>query len=137
VSNSPTPVVADTHAFMWYVQNDSRLSAAAGEALDAAVAADDPIFVSAATAVELRYLADKGTVSQDEYRWYLMTLETSAAAEVAPVDLDVARAVELVPRNDVPDPFDRMIAATAVALGVPLVTADRRLRKLDAVDTIW
>lgn len=137
MSNSPTPVVADTHAFMWYVQNDSRLSTAAGDVMDAAVAADDPIFVSAATAVELRYLADKGTLSQDEYRWYLMTLETLAATEVAPVDLDVARAVELVPRNDVPDPFDRMIAATAVALGVPLVTADRRLRKLDAVDTIW
>lgn len=137
MNGQSTPVVADTHAFIWYVQNDRRLSSAAGEAMDAAVAANDPIFVSAATAVELRYLADKGTLSEDEYRWYLMTLEKAVAAELAPVDLDVARAVELVPRNDVPDPFDRMIAATAVALQVPLVTADRKLRKLDAVETIW
>jgi predicted nucleic acid-binding protein len=30
-----------------------------------------------------------------------------------------------------------MIAATALVLGVPLVTRDKRLRKLSAPETVW
>jgi PIN domain nuclease of toxin-antitoxin system len=57
--------------------------------------------------------------------------------EVAPVDMGVATAVESVPRDCISDPFDRMIGATAVALGLPLVTADRKLRRLSALKTLW
>jgi PIN domain nuclease of toxin-antitoxin system len=138
VTEAPMPVIIDTHTFMWYLQDDRKLSKPAGEVLDAVTAAGDPIFVSAATAVELQYLRDKGKITEDEYGSYVVMLESAAdAIEVAPVDLGVARAIERVPRDVVPDPFDRMIAATAVALGVPLVTCDRKLRALPAVETIW
>jgi PIN domain nuclease of toxin-antitoxin system len=94
--------------------------------------------VSAATAVELRYLLEKGRLTPKEFLWCMSMLESGAEAiEVAPVDIGVARAVELVARDSVPDPFDRMIAAAAVALGVPLVTCDRKLRALPAVETVW
>jgi PIN domain nuclease of toxin-antitoxin system len=137
MTDVPKPLVADTHVLVWYLQDDPQLSAKAGEMLDAAVAAGDPIFVSAATVVELNYLRDKGKISAD-YRWYVLLLETAGEAiEVAPVDLGVARAVEMAPRDSVPDPIDRMIAATSVALGAPLVTRDRKLRALPAVETVW
>jgi PIN domain nuclease of toxin-antitoxin system len=123
---------------MWYLLADPQLSERARMVLRSVVAAGDPIFVSAASAVELQYLLAKGTVTEDDFRWYMSMLESAAEAiEVTPVDLGVARAVELVPRDAVPDPFDRMIAATSVALGVPLVTCDRRLQALPAVETIW
>lgn len=65
-------------------------------------------------------------------------LESPASAiEVAPTDLDVACAFEAVPRAEMPDPFDRIIGGTAAALGVPLVTCDKRLSTLPLVDTIW
>lgn len=138
MTGASTPVVADTHTLIWYLQNDDRLSDAAVKKLDAATAAEEPIFVSAATAVELHYLLDKQAITADEYKWYMAQLESATEAiEVAPVDLGVAHMVELVPRDLVPDPFDRMIAATAIALGVPLVTADRKLRKFAAVETVW
>jgi PIN domain nuclease of toxin-antitoxin system len=35
------------------------------------------------------------------------------------------------------DPFDRLIAGTAVALGVPLVTPDARIAELKRVTVIW
>jgi PIN domain nuclease of toxin-antitoxin system len=35
------------------------------------------------------------------------------------------------------DPADRMIAATALAEGLPLLTADREIRRSKALQTIW
>lgn len=134
----PQPLVADTHVLIWYLQDLPLLSDKAVKALDAVAAAGDPIFVSAATPVELRYLLEKGKVTETDYRRYLTVLESLGGyIEVVPVDMGVVRAMELVPREQVPDPWDRLIAATALAIGVPLVTRDRKLRTLPAVDTIW
>ncbi|MDY7076564.1 MAG: hypothetical protein SXV54_06520 [Chloroflexota bacterium] len=41
-----------------------------------------------------------------------------------------------VPREQVPDLPDRVIAATALYLGVPLISRDRKIRLSD-VTTIW
>jgi PIN domain nuclease of toxin-antitoxin system len=35
------------------------------------------------------------------------------------------------------DPADRLIAATAIVEGVPLVTADERIRQAKVVQAIW
>jgi len=35
------------------------------------------------------------------------------------------------------DPFDRLIAGTAVALGLPLITADTRIAAARRVQVIW
>jgi PIN domain nuclease of toxin-antitoxin system len=55
---------------------------------------------------------------------------------LAPLDRSVADALELVSRDDVPDLPDRIVCATAVALGVPLVTRDGKIRTSE-VQTIW
>lgn len=41
-----------------------------------------------------------------------------------------------VPLNDLRDPFDRFILATAVQLRIPLVTADRAITKTGIADII-
>ncbi len=46
-------VLADTHAILWYLTADPRISRPATAALDNATAAGDPIFVSAITMVEI------------------------------------------------------------------------------------
>ena len=53
-------IVADTHAAVWYLSNDPRLSRAAGAAMDAVTAAGDPILIPAISLVELTYLVEKG-----------------------------------------------------------------------------
>jgi predicted nucleic acid-binding protein len=55
---------------------------------------------------------------------------------VAPLDSAVAKAVGQIPRNAVPDMPDRIIAATAAHLGVPLVTRDRQIQAT-GIRTIW
>jgi PIN domain nuclease of toxin-antitoxin system len=54
-----------------------------------------------------------------------------------PIDNQIAlRSIELPPPlHD--DPADRLIVATALGLGVPLITKDRRLHGLPGLRTIW
>jgi PIN domain nuclease of toxin-antitoxin system len=42
-----------------------------------------------------------------------------------------------LPANYPKDPVDRVIGATALIEDLPLVTADREIRKWKAVPTIW
>jgi PIN domain nuclease of toxin-antitoxin system len=51
--------VADTHAALWYVFNDQRLSPAASRFIDAAVEKRQKVAVSAISLVELIYLIEK------------------------------------------------------------------------------
>ena len=55
---------------------------------------------------------------------------------VVPVDEDIAFAIQQIPRDAVPDMPDRLIAASSLVLGVPLVTSDGKI--LSALSTtIW
>jgi predicted nucleic acid-binding protein len=47
---------------------------------------------------------------------------------VQPFDLDIAEKLQSILRKIVPDMPDRMIAATALHLNLPLVTADEQIR---------
>ena len=66
--------------------------------------------------------------------WFLS--RDARLSERAPLDRAVADALKLVKRSEVPDLPDRIIAATAVALGVPLVSRDAKIRA-SQVQTIW
>ena len=45
-------------------------------------------------------------------------------------------ALQSIPRDSVPDMPDRIVAATAKRLVLPLISRDRKIRLAD-VDTIW
>lgn len=49
---------------------------------------------------------------------------------------EVADAISQVPRSRVPDLPDRVIAATALHLGLPVISRDRKIR-LSSVRSIW
>jgi predicted nucleic acid-binding protein len=55
---------------------------------------------------------------------------------VAPLDDVAATSVESIPRSAVPDMPDRIIAATALALGLPLVTRDAKI-SCSGLSVIW
>jgi predicted nucleic acid-binding protein len=55
---------------------------------------------------------------------------------LAPLDRGTADAVARIDRGSVPDMPDRIIAATALHLRLPLVTRDRKIRAA-SLETIW
>jgi PIN domain nuclease of toxin-antitoxin system len=87
--------------------------------------------------VELSYLAEKGRLARAAREVLIGALDHEGDPyELAVLDRAVADALEFVPRDEVPDLPDRIIAATAVKFQVPLVSRDRRIRA-SSVETIW
>ena len=133
-------VVADTHALVWYLLDDPdrRLSPAALTALEQAESTDG-IDVSVASVVDLWYvIRTRGTFTDDQLNEVLGLLhDPKTSLEAAPITLDVTAKFRQIPRDALGDPWDRFITATAMALGLPLVTRDRRIRESGLVETIW
>jgi PIN domain nuclease of toxin-antitoxin system len=130
-------VVADTHAAVWYLTASSRLSAVALNALDMASQLGAPIYIASITLVELQYLVEKGKIAQTALdRVNLALDDPGPTLLVAPLDRAICAAVSQIPRAEVPDLPDRIIAATARALGLPLVSRDSKIRA-SSVQTVW
>jgi PIN domain nuclease of toxin-antitoxin system len=122
-------VLADTHTLIWYLFDEERLSAAGRAALDGAIGTGFPILVSAISIIEIVYLEEKHKLragTADRIRQACEAEDPSI--EIVPIDARVAHGIHQIARADVPDMPDRIIAATAVSLGVPLVTRDGKIR---------
>lgn len=131
-------VVADTHALLWYLNNSPKLSTTAFAAFERAEQLRLPIHVPAIVVVQLRYLVEKRTLTEADYQKVLEALKDGETALThAPLDLIAAEALTQIPRAVVPDMPDRIIAATALALNLPLITRDTNICKLTNVITIW
>jgi PIN domain nuclease of toxin-antitoxin system len=127
--------VADTHALIWALLGDPRLSPAARAFMS--VEGTDSIGVSAISLVEIVYLEEKRRLPAGIFARVASALATSASALVAvPMDVSIAQALTSVSRGSIPDMPDRIIAATALHLGVPLISRDARIQA-SSIKTIW
>jgi PIN domain nuclease of toxin-antitoxin system len=133
-----TPSAAiDTHAAIWYLNADRRLSDRAKRFIDASARDGLSVLVSPISLVEVIYLCEKGRLP-----WGALTrLETAlrlsnTVLRVADLTLEVALTVSRVLRDEVPDMPDRVIAATAIYFGVPVISRDSQIRT-SAIPTIW
>jgi PIN domain nuclease of toxin-antitoxin system len=130
-------VVVDTHAIVWYLANDARLSAQAADALDSASREGGLIYIPSICLVELTYLVEKGRLPSIARERLVQALDDpSVACQLAPLDRMVADALERIDRQEIPDLPDRVVAATAMALRVALISRDGKIRA-SKVQTIW
>lgn len=129
--------VLDTHTLIWLLHGDPRLSKAAREAFDSAAAQGLLIGVSSISLVEIVYLEEKGRLAAGTLQRLSqeMSATDSPLAEI-PIDWKIADSMRRVSRDEVPDMPDRIIAATALAAEVPLISRDRKIQ-LSTVPTIW
>lgn len=132
-------VVADTHAIIWYVDSPAALSVDAMNWLDnTANDATQRIYVSAISLIEMQYLIEKGKIKPAVLPKVLAEIDDpQPIIELVPLDRIVADRLAIIPRRTVPDMPDRIIAATALTLNLPLVTADTSIRALTNIVTVW
>ncbi|PSM47739.1 VapC toxin family PIN domain ribonuclease [Chroococcidiopsis sp. CCALA 051] len=122
-------VVADMHTIIWYLRDSSKLSAIAIASLDAAIAAGDCIYISSISVVEIAYLVEKIRLPEAALNQLIEALsDPNIGFAVVPLSLAIAQAIRQLPRDIVSDMPDRIIAATALNLKLPLVTRDEKIR---------
>jgi PIN domain nuclease of toxin-antitoxin system len=130
--------VSDTHALIWYLFALPQLSKTAKDFLDEVANTGGSIFVSTISVVEIIYLSEKNRLSGNVLARINSVIQTPNGV-IVPVNLSYAIAQDLasIPRAVVPDMPDRIISATALHLGLPLITRDRNISRLSLIQTIW
>ncbi len=129
--------VADTHAIIWYLYNDARLSPTARASIEDAAIAGEQVALSSITMAEMVYLIEKGRIDAAALTRLATALDEADAVLVdLPFDRHIAQALGQVARSEVPDLPDRIIAATALHLGVPVISRDRKIQA-SGLKTIW
>ena len=96
----------------------------------------DQIAVSSVSLVEILYLIEKGRFDPSLLDNLLDLLRLATFLVEVKLDRDIVAAMPAIARKQVPDMPDRIIAATALYLGVPLISRDRKI-VASSVQTIW
>jgi PIN domain nuclease of toxin-antitoxin system len=126
-------LILDTHAFIWLLRDDERLS---GKARDLLTTSSTVRYISAVCAFEI---ATKVRIG----KW----------PEAAEIDRDFASILEKFDFKQLPlsalhgrlagsfqspyrDPFDRLLAAQSIIERMPVVSLDASIRSLGA-ETVW
>ena len=129
--------VADTHAVIWYLYGDSRLSALARQLFAEAARQGDVVSISSMTLAEVLYLVEKGRISATALNVILTELNsTTSVLMETPLGRHVVAAMSTISRASIPELPDRVIAATALHLGVPLISRDLKIQ-LSGITTTW
>jgi PIN domain nuclease of toxin-antitoxin system len=126
-------IVLDTHAWVWWEGEVERLSATARRALERAPS----LGVPAICLLEVVRLVDGGRYRLD--RPPLVWLREALAqqrSELLPLTPEIA-VRSLAIGDEIRDPADRLVAATALEHGCPLVTKDERLAAVAGLDVVW
>ena len=129
--------VADTHAALWYLLKNPLLSATARLFIDSAAAGGNDILLSPISLAEIVYLTEKNRLPRSAYEELKDALtDHEFVIEEAPFNAAIVEAMKQVPRNAVPDMPDRIVAATAVYFGVPVISRDGKIRASNVI-TVW
>ncbi len=129
-------ILLDTHALIWWINGDP-MSVRATSAMAAELEGGE-IAISSITAWEIAMLTTRGRLSLSiDVAIWLAAIQQIERVRFVAIDNEIAvNAVEL-PGEFHKDPADRLIVATARKLGVPIVTADEKIKGYPHVRTIW
>ena len=129
--------IADTHAVVWSMLGDTRLSAKARAFIARVAQSGGSVGISGVTLIEIVYLVEKGRIRRDtlERLVRLLSDPEDVFTEI-PVDHTIAESMRSISRQQVPDLPDRVIAATAVRYQVPVISRDSKIQAA-GLETIW
>ena len=126
-------LLLDTHAFLWWVTDDDRLSDAGRASIGAS---ENEVFLSAVSVWEIitKVRIGRLPIAEPVDGFIARHLDENA---FQPLSITMRHTFALQTLPDLHrDPFDRMLVAQALTEAMPLVTGDRAVRAYP-VSTIW
>lgn len=129
-------ILLDTHVVVWLASDEPRLSKKAKAAIDEARKAERGVAISDFTLYELSMLFRKKHIGLSISPESFLS-EVEKRFVVLPITGRICVSALSLPVGYPKDPADRIIGATALTEGIPLITADREIRNSRALQTIW
>lgn len=128
-------ILLDTHILVWLALEPQKLSAAARTAILNA-RRNSLLAISGISLWEIAWLVEnrriETTLSVESF-----VRDCAAKVRVIPETPEIAARAVSFPATYPRDPQDRLIGATALVEGIPLVTHDKLIRKSRLIATIW
>ncbi len=126
-------ILLDTHAFLWWVMDDPRLSTVARTIM---ADGNNDLFLSSASGWEISIKAQLGRLQlPPNLNDYMVEQLQMNAIMVLPIELTHALQVYQLPSHH-KDPFDRMLIAQSQLENMPLLSGDHMMAEYD-VAIIW
>ena len=130
--------VTDTHPLIWALSNDPQMSPKARAAFAEADAGQAIIIIPPIVVIEMIYLSEKDRIPA----WHVDDLLANVSKpglsyRLGELDASVIAALRQIPRHLIPEMPDRIIAATAKAIGVELITRNGVISTSGQVPVIW
>ena len=123
----------DTHAFLWWVTDDRRLSARARETIGDGA---NEIYLSAATGWELAIKARLGRLqAPGDFAAFITDQIAENGFRVLAIELAHALRVHALADHH-RDPFDRILVAQSLVEGTPIVSRDEAIAAY-GVELVW
>jgi PIN domain nuclease of toxin-antitoxin system len=130
-------IILDTHVWLWFLHDPSRLSDKAQEAI-AVAESEQGLYVSAISVWEIAVKVSLGKLALPLmiHEWYEMACQYRGVVIEPMGALDAIASTQL-PGTFHKDPSDRIIIAMARRYDVPLITRDQKILDYPHVETIW
>lgn len=132
-------IICDTHIMLFWADRPERLTPKAestlkkGIAQGSLVCADISLWEIAMLFSRGRLNVHAGVAPED----YISDLLQAMRITVHPITAEIAQMAQDEARFSHKDPADRLIAATALSLDAPLITADEKLQSVDGLRILW
>ncbi len=126
-------LLLDTHSFLWYIEDDDRLSQRAEQMISNI---DNEVLLSIGSLWEIaiKYGLGKLRLSRT-FSEFIPEQLLINQIDVLPISLPHLTTYTELPFHH-RDPFDRLIIAQAMAENIPVVSRDRPLQEYP-IDVIW
>lgn len=130
-------ILLDTHVLVWMVANPGQLSRPAVREIRKAQQSGG-CAIASISLWELALLFEKGRLrSSGVLEASIREIVETAEVTVLEITPDVAALTMMFPESYPKDPADRLIGATARALGITLITQDEKILASPLVRSVW
>jgi PIN domain nuclease of toxin-antitoxin system len=128
--------VTDTHALAWHILGqDRKLGRRSLKLFREADQGKAHILIPVIVVFEVIHLVELGKIHGLDVRKFIADLGKAENYSIADMTLTVVEKSRQLPSTL--EFFDRLIAATALALELPLISKDQMIAELGLVEVIW
>lgn len=129
-------ILLDTHVVAWLALDPSKISKKAKAIIEQTRQTGQGLAISDITLLEIAMIESKSRIKLNASLETFLS-EVEARFVVLPITGRVCVRAMGLPATYPKDPADRIIGATALVEGVPLVTADEGIQRCKTLRTVW